>query len=93
VSRKRRIHHVQPRRQRPTPVEQSPQDFLYKWIEPEDAMAHLSVHSRSALYRLIDNHRLPCSRVGRYYRFRRADLDAWMTNNRPALAAVERAGA
>jgi excisionase family DNA binding protein len=52
--------------------------WRYGWITPREAMAHLGLGSRSALQRLIEQHRLPYGRMGRNYRFRRADLDAWM---------------
>lgn len=68
------------------------QTFLYGWIGPADAMQHLGIHSRSALYRLINDWHLPFQRIGaRYYRFRRADLDEWMEQQgAPALAHVKR---
>lgn len=50
-----------------------------QWVGPSEAMAHLSVGSRTALRRLINDHRLPYSRIGKNrYRFRISDLDAWM---------------
>lgn len=63
--------------------------FRYGWIDAHAAMSYLSVESQSALYRLIHQHRLPCGRAGRHYRFRRADLDQWVASSgRSALAAV-----
>ncbi len=53
-------------------------EFRYGWIGPREAMRHLGVHSLSALYRLINEHRLPFGRQGGRYRFRRHDLDEWM---------------
>lgn len=53
------------------------QEFRFGWIGPREAMAHLGIGSQTALYRLISDHRLPFGRLGRLYRFRRADLDQW----------------
>lgn len=53
-------------------------EFLYGWIDARAAVIHLGLGSTRALRRLITEHRLPYRRVGRHYRFRRADLDEWM---------------
>lgn len=64
-------------------------EFRYGWIPPHAAMAHLGIHSLSALYRLITEHGLPFGRVGRRYRFRRDHLDQWTERRGPeALAMV-----
>lgn len=52
-------------------------EFLYGWINTRTAMRHLGVTSINAVYRLIEEQRLPYGRVGRAYRFRRIDLDHW----------------
>ena len=52
-------------------------EFRYGWIGAQAAMKHLDLNSTSALYRLINEHRLPFGRKGRHYIFRRADLDQW----------------
>lgn len=48
------------------------------YLTAQDAIAYLNLGSLSALYRLIREHRLPCGRVGRKYRFDRAELDVWV---------------
>ncbi len=53
-------------------------EFLYGWVGPREAMAHLGLGSLSALYRLINEQQLPYGRTGRQYRFRRSDLDEWV---------------
>lgn len=78
-------------RKRVAPTSTSPLDFRYAWIGPADAMAHLGVRSLSVLYRLINEWRLPHGRMGRLYRFRRADLDAWMTQHQAALSQTRSA--
>lgn len=53
-----------------------------------EAIAYLNIGSDSALYRLIREHRLPFLRVGRLYRFDRAEVDAWMHGHESAIAMV-----
>lgn len=65
-------------------------EFRYGWIAAPAAMAHLGIGSRSALYRLIAEHRLPYGRVGRRYRFRRCDLDQWTSVCGVAMSAVQK---
>lgn len=65
-------------------------EFLYGWIDTHAAARHLGVGSPSAVYRLIQDWRLPYGRKGDEYRFRRADLDQWMERRSAgALEAVQ----
>ena len=67
-------------------------EFLYGWIDAHAAMTHLGLGSLSALYSLIREHRLPFGRIGRHYRFRRADLDEWAAVRTPeTMRQIERA--
>lgn len=43
-----------------------------------EAIAFLGLHSTGALYHHIRENRLPTLRVGRSYRFDRAELQAWL---------------
>jgi excisionase family DNA binding protein len=63
-------------------------EFRYGWIAPAAAMRHLGVRSLSALYRLINEHRLPYGRIGRRYRFQRHQLDEWAMAHTQALRLV-----
>jgi excisionase family DNA binding protein len=47
-----------------------------------EVLAYLQVNLRT-VYRLLKAGRIPAVRVGRQWRFRRADLDAWLENQRP----------
>lgn len=47
------------------------------YLTAAEMIAYLRLGSTSALYRLVREHRLPFCRVGRLYRFDRADVDAW----------------
>lgn len=50
-----------------------------------EAIAYLAIGSESALYRLINEHGLPYLRVGRRYRFDRAEVDAWLHGHRSSI--------
>lgn len=68
----------------PTPPPE-PEAFL----TTEEVLAYLQVNLRT-VYRLIDAGKLPAVRVGRQWRFRRRDIDAWLDEQRrvtPATAA------
>jgi excisionase family DNA binding protein len=48
----------------------------------EEVIAFLRVNTRT-LYRLIRAGNFPAVRVGRQWRFRRSDLEAWLDRDRP----------
>jgi excisionase family DNA binding protein len=54
-------------------------------LTPAEAIAYLNIGSESALYRLIREHHLPFRRLGRLYRFDRADVDAWSHGHRSSI--------
>lgn len=56
-----------------------PESFL----TTEEVLAYLQVNLRT-VYRLIEAGKLPAVRVGRQWRFRRRDVDAWLDGQRPA---------
>ena len=83
---KRRVQRVKPLA---VPGQQVNDLAYYRWIGPREAIEHLGLGSRTALYRLIAEHRLPFGRVGRQYRFRRDHLDQWAVRRGvEAIAAV-----
>jgi excisionase family DNA binding protein len=49
----------------------------------EEVIAFLRVNTRT-LYRLIRTGDFPAVRVGRQWRFRRTDLEAWLARDRQA---------
>ena len=51
-------------------------------------LAYLQVNLRT-VYRLIDAGKLPAVRVGRQWRFRKRDIDAWLDNQRARGATAE----
>ena len=58
------------------------------FLTTEEVLAYLQVNLRT-VYRLIDAGKLPAVRVGRQWRFRRRDIDAWLDGQRGRGAAVD----
>lgn len=56
------------------------------FLTTDDVLAYLQINLRT-VYRLIDAGKLPAVRVGRQWRFRRRDLDAWLDQQRLASTA------
>lgn len=51
------------------------------FLTTEEVLAYLRITPRT-IYRLIRTGELPAMRIGRQWRFRRADLDAWLNRQR-----------
>ena len=56
-------------------------DELQAFLTTEDVLGYLKVTPRT-IYRLIRIGELPAVRIGRQWRFRRADLDEWLDRQR-----------
>ena len=52
------------------------------FLTTEEVLEYLQVNLRT-VYRLIKAGKLPAVRVGRQWRFRKVDLDAWLDSQRP----------
>jgi excisionase family DNA binding protein len=52
------------------------------FLTTEEVLEYLQVNLRT-VYRLIKAGRIPAVRVGRQWRFRRRDIDAWLETQRP----------
>lgn len=52
------------------------------FLTTEDVLEYLHVNLRT-VYRLIKAGRIPAIRVGRQWRFRKRDIDAWLETQRP----------
>jgi excisionase family DNA binding protein len=61
------------------PMPSSPAEAF---LTTEEVLEYLQVNLRT-VYRLIDAGKLPAVRVGRQWRFRRADIDTWLDSQRP----------
>jgi excisionase family DNA binding protein len=55
----------------------------------DEVLGYLKVTSRT-IYRLIRSGDLPAMRVGRQWRFRRQDLDAWIERQRHSSPRTDR---
>ena len=55
------------------------------FLTTEELLEYLQVNLRT-VYRLIKAGKLPAVRVGRQWRFRKSDLDAWLESERPRTA-------
>jgi excisionase family DNA binding protein len=62
------------------------------FLTTEEVLEYLQVNLRT-VYRLIKAGRIPAVRVGRQWRFRKRDIDAWLESQRPRGARTTTAGA
>src|SRR5215203_3744100 len=56
------------------------------FLTTEEVLEYLHVNLRT-VYRLIKAGKIPAVRVGRQWRFRKRDIDAWLDSQRPRGAA------
>ena len=52
------------------------------FLTTEEVLEYLQVNLRT-VYRLIKAGKIPAVRVGRQWRFRKRDIDAWLETQRP----------
>ena len=57
-----------------------PNDEIF--LTTEEVLEYLQVNLRT-VYRLIKAGKIPAVRVGRQWRFRKRDIDAWLDSQRP----------
>lgn len=62
-----------------------PDDEVF--LTTEEVLAYLQVNLRT-VYRLIKAHKIPAVRVGRQWRFRKRDIDAWLNSQRSEAAGA-----
>ena len=60
-----------------------PSDEIF--LTTEEVLEYLQVNLRT-VYRLIKAGKIPAVRVGRQWRFRKRDIDAWLDSQRPNMA-------
>ncbi len=68
-----------------TVITQTPDHEAF--LTTDEVLTYLQVNLRT-VYRLIDAGKLPAVRVGRQWRFRRKDIDAWLDQRQPASPAA-----
>jgi excisionase family DNA binding protein len=61
------------------------------FLTTEEVLEYLQVNLRT-VYRLIKAGKIPAVRVGRQWRFRKRDIDAWLESQRPRQARPGAAG-
>src|SRR5688500_1299312 len=57
------------------------------FLTTEEVLEYLQVNLRT-VYRLIKAGKIPAVRVGRQWRFRKRDIDAWLDSQRPRGGAA-----
>lgn len=62
-----------------------PDDEVF--LTTEEVLAYLQVNLRT-VYRLIKDKKMPAVRVGRQWRFRKRDIEAWLNSQRPESASA-----
>jgi excisionase family DNA binding protein len=63
-----------------------------RWLSVEEIAAYLGV-KRDTVYKWIERKAMPAHKVGRLWKFRRREVDAWITSGeggRPPEAADDR---
>ena len=58
------------------------------FLTTEEVLDYLQVNLRT-VYRLIKAGRIPAVRVGRQWRFRKRDIDAWLESSRPTRGELD----
>jgi excisionase family DNA binding protein len=48
-----------------------------RWLSVDDVAAYLGIR-RDTVYKWIERRRMPAHKVGRLWKFRRADIDHWV---------------
>src|SRR5581483_10926138 len=62
------------------------------FLTTEEVLEYLQVNLRT-VYRLIKAGKIPAVRVGRQWRFRKRDIDAWLDSQRPRSGSTARPAA
>ncbi len=48
-----------------------------RWLSVEEISKHLGVSS-DTVYRWIDKHEMPAHRMGRFWKFKKNEIDSWV---------------
>ena len=71
-----------PQAKRPERGEGPRDEMDETFLTTEEVLEYLQVNLRT-VYRLIKAGKIPAVRVGRQWRFRKRDIDAWLDSQRP----------
>ncbi len=50
-----------------------------RWLSVEEISGHLGI-SKETVYRWLEKNRIPSHRIGKLWKFRVSEVDAWVTN-------------
>ncbi len=50
-----------------------------RWLSADEICKHLGV-SKDTMYKWIDKHNMPAHRMGRLWKFKKDQVDAWVEN-------------
>ncbi len=59
-----------------------------KWLTLDELTEYLKL-SRTKLYRMAREGKIPASKIGTQWRFNRKEIDDWVTSQRPGSAASQ----
>lgn len=62
-----------------------------RWLSVEEIADHLGI-SRETVYRWLDKKRIPAHRVGKLWKFRAPEVDAWVIKGDAKDSSVETSG-
>lgn len=60
-----------------------------RWLSVEEVAAYLGV-KRNTVYRWITNKHMPAHRVGRLWKFKRAEIDEWVKAGNASEASEDK---
>ncbi len=58
------------------------------WLTLDELVRYLKL-SRTNLYRMVQQGKIPASKIGFQWRFNRKEIDDWVTSQRPSAAASQ----
>lgn len=58
-----------------------------RWHSVEEIAAHLGI-KRDTVYKWVARHHLPAHKVGRLWKFRKAEVDDWVKSGRGAIKST-----
>jgi excisionase family DNA binding protein len=58
-----------------------------RWHSVEEIAAHLGI-KRDTVYKWVARHHLPAHKVGRLWKFRKAEVDDWVKSGRSAIEST-----
>lgn len=60
-----------------------------RWLSAKEVSEYLGV-GRSTIYKWIERHELPAHKAGRLWKFRRSEVDAWLTAAKTTPRTLDR---